>query len=148
MDIKDSKEIIKNFFEKMGCPATAEVFLEENILRVNLKAEEARLLIGQNGQTLADIQHLLAKIIKKKNPKEEVLLDLDIEDYKKRKTDYLKSMANAVADEVSSSKKEKIIPSLSSFDRRIVHMELSNRTDIKTESIGENSERKIIIKPL
>jgi spoIIIJ-associated protein len=147
MDIKIPEEIVKTFFEKMGCPASAEISLKEGVLNVNLKSEEARLLIGQSGQTLADLQHLLAKIIKKAS-KEEIFLDLDIEDYKKRKIDYLKDIARAAADEVASSKKEKLLPPLSAFDRRVVHLELAGRADIKTESTGENPERRIVIKPV
>jgi len=146
MDIKIPEEIIKIFFEKMECPVSAEISLKEGVLNIDLKSEEARLLIGQNGQTLADLQHLLAKIIKK-TLKEEIFLDLDIEDYKKRKIDYLKDVARTTADEVALSKKEKLLPPLSAFDRRIVHMELANRIDIKTESVGEDPERRIVIKP-
>ncbi len=147
MDIKISEEIVKTFFEKMDCLVSAEVSLKDGVLNIDIKSEEARILIGQNGQTLADIQHLLAKIIKKAS-KEEIFLNLDIEDYKKRKIDYLKDIARAAADEVASSREEKLLPPLSSFDRRIVHMELANRTDIKTESVGENPERRIAIKPV
>ncbi len=147
MDIKISEEIVKTFFEKMDCLVSAEVSLKDGVLNIDIKSEEARILIGQNGQTLADIQHLLAKIIKKAS-KEEIFLNLDIEDYKKRKIDYLKDIAQAAADEVASSREEKLLPPLSSFDRRIVHMELANRTDIKTESVGENPERRIAIKPV
>ena len=147
MDIKISEEIVKTFFEKMDCLVSAEVSLKDGVLNIDIKSEEARILIGQNGQTLADIQHLLAKIIKKAS-KEEIFLNLDIEDYKKRKIDYLKDIARAAADEVASSREEKLLPPLSSFDRRIVHMELANRTDIKTESVGENPERRIVVKPV
>jgi spoIIIJ-associated protein len=36
---------------------------------------------------------------------------------------------------------------MSSFDRRIVHIELQQRNDVLVESIGEGEERRIIIKP-
>ncbi|MFA5742424.1 MAG: R3H domain-containing nucleic acid-binding protein [Candidatus Paceibacterota bacterium] len=147
MDIKISEEIVRTFFEKMDCLVSAEVSLKDGVLNIGLKSEEARILIGQNGQTLADLQHLLAKIIKKAL-KEEIFLNLDIEDYKKRKIDYLKDIARTAADEVASSKREKLMPPLSAFDRRIVHMELANRTDIKTESVGENPERRIVVRPV
>ncbi|MDD4624812.1 MAG: hypothetical protein PHI77_00700 [Candidatus Pacebacteria bacterium] len=147
MDIKIFEEIIKTFFDKMGCPVGTETSFKENVLCVNLKSEEARLLIGQNGQTLADLQHLLSKIIKK-TAEEEIFLELDIEDYKKRKTDYLKELARSFADEVASSGREKMLPSFSAFDRRIIHLELANRADVRTESIGENPERRVVIRPL
>ncbi|MFA5249290.1 MAG: R3H domain-containing nucleic acid-binding protein [Candidatus Paceibacterota bacterium] len=148
MENKKPEELIKEFFEKMGCPVILEVSAEGNVLHVNIRSEDTRLLIGQGGQTLADLQHLLAKMIKNAAGEgEQIFLDLDVEDYKKRKIDHLKEMAWEIADEVASTGRDKELPSLSAFDRRVVHMELAGRTDVKTESAGEGLDRKIVIKP-
>ena len=73
-------------------------------------------------------------------------VDLDINGYKKKKIDYLKEMAKNAADEVSLMKQEKILPPMPAYERRIVHLELAERKDITTESIGREPERKIIIR--
>jgi spoIIIJ-associated protein len=146
MEDKKIENLIKDFFQKMECPVELEAFLEGNVFCVNIKSDEARLLIGQGGQTLADLQHLLTKIVKN-NFEEEIFLSLDVENYKKRKIDYLKEMAQAIAEEVAFTKEEKLLSPLSAFDRRIVHMELAGRADVKTESIGEGLERRIAIRP-
>ena len=36
---------------------------------------------------------------------------------------------------------------MSSYERRIVHMQLASRKDVLTESIGQEPERKVVIKP-
>ena len=36
---------------------------------------------------------------------------------------------------------------MSAYERRIVHMDLADRSDVVTESLGEEPERKIIVKP-
>lgn len=147
MEDKKIENLIKDFFQKMECPVEMEASLEGNIFCVNIKSDEARLLIGQGGQTLADLQHLLAKIVRN-NFEEEIFLNLDVENYKKRKIDYLREMAQAIAEEVAFTKEEKLLSPLSAFDRRIVHMELAGRADVKTESIGEGLERRVAIKPV
>ena len=38
---------------------------KENIVSVDLKTEEPQILIGRDGQTLMDIQHLLKRILRK-----------------------------------------------------------------------------------
>jgi spoIIIJ-associated protein len=145
MEDKKIENLIKDFFQKMECPVEMEASLEGNVFCVNIKSDEARLLIGQGGQTLADLQHLLTKIVRN-NFEEEIFLSLDVENYKKRKIDYLKEMAQAIAEEVAFTKEEKLLSPLSAFDRRIVHMELAGRADVKTESVGEGSERRVVIK--
>ncbi|MDD4531112.1 MAG: hypothetical protein PHH21_00195 [Candidatus Pacebacteria bacterium] len=144
------KEIVKGFFLKAGFVVDAEGgFMErdgEDILDINIKTPEAQTLIGKQGLVLADAQLLLRKVIKKETGKE-FYLSLDIDNYKKNKEDYLRDVARSVADEVARTGREKELPFTSSFDRRVVHMELADREDVMTESVGEGEERKVIVKP-
>jgi len=120
--------------------------LQDKTIPIKIKTEEPRVLIGQNGQTLADIQHLLKAILSHQIP-EHFYLDLDINDYKKKKIEYLKQTAKELADDVSLTKKEKMLDPMPSFERRIIHLELADRKDVKTESIGQGVERRIVIRP-
>jgi len=146
-DLEIIRKITKEFFMK----ATFDVGIEflpqkELIIPINLKTEEPRLLIGEKGQTLSEIQKLL-KVILRRNIDQEFYIDLDINGYKKKKIEYLKKVAKLVADEVVLMKEEKILPSMPAYERRIIHLELSSRTDISTDSIGKDPERKVIIRP-
>ena len=146
-DINKIKEITKEFFDKTSFDIELEILKpEENTVPIRIKTAEPNILIGQNGQTLAEIQHLLKSLLRR-NIETDFYLDIDINDYKKKKTEYLKSSANESADEVAISQKEKILSPMSSYERRIIHMQLASRKDVITESIGKDPERKIIIKP-
>ncbi|RLC39293.1 MAG: hypothetical protein DRH33_03225, partial [Candidatus Nealsonbacteria bacterium] len=72
---------------------------------------------------------------------------LDINQYKKNKIEYLNDLAKSTADEVALSKKEKILPPMPSYERRIIHLTLAEREDVQTESQGEEPERRVVIKP-
>jgi spoIIIJ-associated protein len=150
-EIENIKEIIKDFFLKAGfiveVDGSCSTREAEDVLDINIRTPEAQNLIGKQGLVLADIQLLLRKVIKRKTDKE-FYLSLDIDGYKRNKESYLRNTAQSVADEVSRMKQEKELPYTSSFDRRIVHMELADRKDVITESIGEGEERRIIIKPI
>ena len=141
------KETVKDFFKKMTFEVEIEFSPQEDqTFPINLKTSEPQILIGQSGQTLAEIQHLLKAILKRKI-KEPFFIDLDISDYKKKKIEYLKEMAKSAADEVSLSKKEKWLPPMPAYERRIIHLELASRSDVTTESIGQEPERKVIVRP-
>lgn len=148
-EIEKIKEIIEEFFQKTRLEVEVEILPPtESVLPINLKSPEPQLLIGERGETLYEIQHLLKMILKRKiTIAEPFFVDIDINDYKKKKISYLKEMARSIADEVASTKKEKTLPQMSSYERRIVHMELADRQDIATESVGEEPERKVVIKP-
>jgi len=153
-DINTIKETIKEFFAKMTMPildTKADLSgdsAKENkeVVNLEIKVEEPQILIGQGGQTLFEIQRLLKTILNKKLQKI-FFLNLDINDYKKKKIEYLKDLAKDLADQVSLSKEEKALSPMLAYERRVIHAELSLRSDITTESRGEGVDRYIVIKP-
>ncbi len=117
-----------------------------NTVVVDIKIDTPEILIGEKGQTLVEIQRLLRIILNKKIEKS-FYIDLDINDYKKKKIEYLKDLAKDLADEVVLTKEEKALFPMPAYERRIIHLELAERADVTTESQGEGVERKVIIKP-
>jgi len=146
-NLRKIKEITKEFFKKTSFNIEAEILpLEEKTVSVKIKTDEPKVLIGQNGQTLVEIQRLLRVILRKQVP-EEFYIDLDINDYKKKKMEYLRETARDLADEVALTKKEKTLPPMPAYERRVIHLELADRNDITTESMGEEPDRCVVIKP-
>jgi len=148
-DIKKIKETAEEFFQKM----TIDVLkLEVNssgdidVVDLDIKLEEPQILIGEHGQTLFELQRLLKTVLNKKLQKI-FYLNLDINEYKKKKIEYLKDLAKDLADEVALNKEEKVLFPMPAYERRIIHTELSQRKDIITESQGEGQDRHIVIKP-
>ncbi len=149
-NIAKIEETTREFFGKTGLEIEAiEIkFLEDASVSIDIKAEEPGMLIGEQGQTLAEIQRLLKIILQKGAAAQPPFyIDLDINDYKKKKKEQLREIARSAADEVSLTKKEKQLSPMSAFERRVVHMELASRGDVATESIGQEPERRVAIKP-
>lgn len=169
------KETVEEFFEKMTIETSSvEVSMsssekkpqetqdlageDREVIDIEIRINEPQILIGQGGQTLFEIQRLLRTVLNKKLsrsqddrgsselPGQNFYLNLDINDYKKQKIEYLKNMAKDLADQVSLSKEGKVLLPMSSYERRVIHAELSQRTDIVTESQGEGFDRHIVIK--
>lgn len=164
-DLKRIEESVEEFFQKMTIDAKinikANVFELEEILQeknsntdrasqdaveLDIQIDDPQILIGERGQTLNETQKLLKTILNKKIGKI-FYLNLDINEYKKKKIEYLKGLAHDLADEVVLNKEPKILSPMSSYERRVIHTELSNRPDIKTESEGEEPYRSVVIRP-
>lgn len=156
---KKIKEITDEFLKKTTFETEVEILFlksseklvetsqKDNIFFINLKTKEPQILIGEKGETLLEIQHLLRVILRKQiNVEELFYIDLDINEYKKKKAIYLKEIVREIVEEVVLTKKEKILPPMSSYERRIIHLELSGYPNITTESIGQEPERRIVIK--
>jgi spoIIIJ-associated protein len=142
------KKIVEEFFKKSSFEVSVEIGkIEDATLPVLIELEEPQVLIGESGKTLSCIQHILNKGLRKRfGDEKDFYVDLDINGYKKRKLDYLRELANTSADDVVFSKKEKELRPMSAYERRIVHIELKERTDVQTESVGQGLDRRIIVK--
>ena len=156
-ELKIIKNLIQEFFQKTGfevelgslvlgsTSAQDKNAVPADVVSVDVHAQEPQVLIGERGQALMEIQHLIRCVLRKKTDKQ-FLFELDINSYKKKKSEYLKELARLSAEEVILSKKEIVLPQMSAYERRVVHMELSNNENIITESIGENPNRGIAIR--
>jgi len=139
------KKEVELFFEKMTFPVSVQVSLDQDSVNIDLKSDDPRILIGERGIVLASIQKLL-KIILQKKLDQQFYFNIDINEYRKKKAQHLKEMAKQVADEVSLNKQDQELEPMSSYERRIVHMELAERDDIETESVGEGMGRRLVVK--
>ncbi len=141
------KEITEEFFNKMTLEAdNISVTKRDDYYLIEVEMGDPKMLIGERGQVLSELQYIL-RIIVRKRLDEETFIELDINEYKKKKKESLKSIADDIAGEVILRQKEKILPAMNPYERRIIHLALKDREGIKTESIGEGDERKVVIRP-
>jgi len=165
MNEKNRKIIIETITELLdiiGIEATLEEEKVENIgnereevFTVSLVTEHPNLLIGQYGINLQSLQHLTGVIARKKmfedeneenNKGNEIKFNIDINDYKKQKKESLVKLAETMADQVSYSKNSVALRPMSSYERKIIHMEIAGRKNLTTESAGDDLMRRVIIK--
>jgi len=147
-NLEQIKIEIEKFFDKTTFRLDVDIsYKEDSTVYINVNSDEPQILIGERGETLADIQRLLKMIVKKITP-DRVYVDLDINNYKKRRMDNLKDLAKQTADKVVLINQEQSLFAMSPYERRVIHLELAKRLDIATESVGNDPNRRIVIKPL
>ena len=106
----------------------------------------ARFLIGKDGQNLKSFEQVLRAMFLRKMPELNNIV-VDVNDYKRSRTDYLIELARQTVTRVRSTQKAEALSPMSGYERRVVHMELAAYPDIATESIGAEPNRRIVIKP-
>lgn len=154
MDKKVKKiieEATKNITTMMGfnCQISIDEVEDENGVNTvcNVSTEsDSNFLIGQNGDNLQALQHLVRLIVRKQSD-ERTKFTIDVNSYKKEKNDSIVYLAKDMAEKAVSDRKAVVLRPMSAYERRLVHMELSENKDVITESMGEGEERKIVIKP-
>lgn len=125
----------------------AEAVNEEEPLILNIRSDDPTLLsmlIGRRGETLASLQLLVSLIVSKQVGSRERII-VDAESYRERREQNLRAMAERIAQQVRRSGNSVTLEAMPPNERRIIHMALSEDTDISTESTGEGDQRRVVV---
>jgi spoIIIJ-associated protein len=143
---KTLEKLVKELFEKLGIEEDFEVTESDEIVDVVISSDEPGLLIGHHGDTLDSLQLVLSLMLAKKLG-EFKRVSVEIGDYKKNRSDYLKSLAEQTKERAISESREVMLPNLKSWERREVHMYLAEDPEVISESVGEGRDRTLIVRP-
>lgn len=144
VDTKEISDIIGTILEKIGVPGEVEQGVWFDTPFFIIKTEEAPLLIGERGQNLEALSHIVRKIAEKNDPASKFVVDIN--GYMKKHFEELRDRALMGAERVKYFKKEVMLQPMTSLERRVVHLTLQDRSDILTESSGYGAKRHVVIK--
>lgn len=144
--INNLKETLTTITKLMNIEVNLETRRREKNIEIKIFSNNNPILIGKDGRTLDSLQNILRQILLKE-ASEEYKLSLDVENYKERKIINLERTAKRIAREVKQTQIETKLDRMNSYERRIVHNVLSNNKYVYTESIGEEPNRCVVIKP-
>lgn len=136
MDLECDVEVKEELDEKNTKTIVLAVYTPEN----------AKFLIGKNGQNLKSLEQVLRAMFLKKMT-DTANIAVDVNDYRRSRTMYVVDTARQAVTRVRSTQKAEALLPMSAYERRVVHMELASCPDIATESIGNEPNRRIVIKP-
>lgn len=140
------KQVLRELLAHMDISAELETEVSEETLIFNLKTPDSGILIGQHGANLGALQYL-TRILAHKKLSETAHFIVDVEGYKKSREEFLRELARQAAARVRETRESLLLKPMASYERRVVHAEIAKSSDIGTESVGEEPERRILIKP-
>lgn len=144
--IKNLEKILKEMFEITGdTDLTYKIEKGRNQVNLTIKGDKVAHLIGYKGKTIESLQSLLNAMLQKED-EDNAKVFVEVNDYKKRKEDKLKALANKMANNVIKFRKPIRLEPMSAYERLIIHTELAKRNDVETESQGEEPRRRVVIK--
>ncbi|MFR6009256.1 MAG: R3H domain-containing nucleic acid-binding protein [Christensenellales bacterium] len=115
------------------------------MLFFNINCENAAQLIGKRGATIDSLQ-FITNIVANKGNSENISIVIDTQNYREKRKASLDILADTVARKVIKQKKDIVLESMNPSARRIIHRALDNVPHIVTETIGEEPNKKVVIK--
>ncbi len=144
-------EFLQGLLEQMGLHAAIEAAVlhdgEEPTYRLNITGEDLGILIGRRAETLDSIQYLARLVVNQRTHRWH-RIEVDVENYKQRREQSLQRLARNMADRAVSEGHTIVLEPMPPRERRLIHLALRDRDDVRTESIGEGADRKVTIIPL
>lgn len=139
------RQLTQKLLDLLVLPVHFEIDEEKDVISVNLKTDNPALLIGYHGETLASFQFILSIMVYRKLG-EWVRIMVDVADYRQRRRETLERMALSIAQRVKFSGEQHFLPPMTSSERRIIHLALTNQPEVETVSEGEGYQRRVIVK--
>ncbi len=140
------KQTALDFFKSWPLIVKAKVSQEEGFLTISINTDKDDIFIQPDIDPLRAIQHLIRLMVRKKFPDQSIQLAVDIGDFRQRQKDAIERLAKeAIEKAIASDSSVDLLP-MSSFERRLIHTQVTQDNRVTSESSGVGSRRHVVIK--
>ncbi len=139
-------DILDNLLGLLLLEGSYEIEEDENGINVLIETKDAGRLIGSGGQSLDGLQLIVNQMMSRKKPDEYKRVILDVGGWRKQKEEELTASAKSWVKQVLETGKVVELEPMSPWQRRIVHMVVSETEGVESESAGEGRDRHVVIK--
>lgn len=141
-----AKAVLEEMLSLMGLAGTVEVASGGETARLNVKGDDLGALIGRRGEKLASLQHIVNLIVGRREGQHHRIA-IDVENYRGRREEQLRDVADRAAKRVIQTGKIIQLEAMPAVERRIVHMALLENGKVRTQSVGVEPNRRIVVLP-
>jgi predicted RNA-binding protein Jag len=132
---------VKKLLTLVGFPG-AEIAIDGEHRKISVFIDD--FVIQENVSViLPALDHILNLMLRKEGDQAFVV---DINHYRKDRERIIVDLAKAAARKAIITKNDVELPPMNAYERRLVHMEITEHPELHTESVGVSKERRVIIK--
>lgn len=139
-----AQEVLETLLRHMEIHGRVSVRSTADPIILDVESESGGLLIGRRGETLSALQYMVNVLIGKRT-RGWTKVVIDVEHWRARREDTLRSLALRQADRVRQQRRSIALDPMPANERRIIHMTLQGQRDIETHSEGEEPNRRLVI---
>ena len=144
--LETATAVLTEMLSLMGVKASVEVASDGETSRLNVRGDDLGSLIGRRGEKLASLQHIVNLIVGRREGQHHRIA-IDVENYRGRREQQLRDVADRAAKRVLQTGKIIQLEAMPAVERRIVHLALMENPKIRTQSVGVEPNRRIVVLP-
>lgn len=146
LTLEEAKAVLEELLRLMELQGSVEVLMGTEAAKLNVVGTDLGVLIGRRGEKLASLQHIVNLIVARREGQLNRIM-VDVENYRGRREDQLRDVADRAAERVAQSGKIIQLEAMPAMERRIVHLALSEHATVRTQSVGVEPNRRVVILP-
>lgn len=143
--IFEAKSFLRDILNTMGVKAEIRIKEENETIKISLTGPDMGILIGYRGETLDSLQYLVSLVVNKGHETAYKRVVLDTENYRSKREETLKRLAQKVAGTVRRTGKLIRLEPMNPYERRIIHSALQDDRYVQTFSEGDEPYRRVVI---
>ncbi|MDK0618904.1 RNA-binding cell elongation regulator Jag/EloR [Clostridium perfringens] len=143
--ILEAKKFLSDILDNMNIKAEINIEERKDVIKINLTGSKMGAIIGYRGETLDSLQYLTSLVVNKAKEDKYKRVVLDTENYRQKREETLKRLANKIAYKVRKSGKILKLEPMNPYERRVIHSELQNNDFVRTFSEGEEPYRRVVV---
>lgn len=144
--LETAKTVLTEMLGLMELNGTVEIASGGDAARLNVRGDDLGALIGRRGEKLASLQHIVNLIVGRREGQHHRIA-VDVENYRGRREQQLRDVADRAAKRVIQTGKIIQLEAMPAIERRVVHMALLENPRIRTQSVGVEPNRRIVVLP-
>lgn len=146
LTLEEAKAVLEELLRLMELQGSVEVAMGTEAAKLNVVGTDLGVLIGRRGEKLASLQHIVNLIVARREGQLNRIM-VDVENYRGRREDQLRDVADRAAQRVTQSGKIIQLEAMPAMERRIVHLALAEHATVRTQSVGVEPNRRVVILP-
>ena len=145
-DTERAGDFLEGLLDALDVDGDITTWVDEVGGHIDLEGSELDVLVGSNGETLDALQELTRLAVLRQSKRRARLL-LDINGFRARQREQLVSIVKATAEQVIRTREDHEFQPMTPAERKIVHDAVAVIDGARTESLGEDPHRRVVIRP-
>jgi spoIIIJ-associated protein len=145
-DTERAGDFLEGLLDALDVDGDITTWVDEVGGHIDLEGSDLDILVGLNGETLDALQELTRLAVLRQS-KRRVRLLIDINGFRARQREQLISVVNAAAEQVIRDRADHEFQPMTPAERKIVHDAVAALEGVRTESLGEEPNRRVVIRP-
>src|SRR5207302_4552951 len=143
-DLTAGVGVLTELLELMGIEANVKIDDRPHSEGIDVLGPDLGALIGRGGENLVALQKITSAMTSRRVGRT-VHVPVDIEGYRRRREDQLREVALRVAGRVKATGQAVTLEPMLAYERRIVHLAVQDTAGVRTESVGVDPNRRVVI---